>query len=74
MVIVQFGNRQVPSEFHRAVFVFARLVETFHAGPDPDFVRLESYTILRSFCRKSLEIRYKSKCLFRAPSKALGKA
>jgi hypothetical protein len=74
MLTVQFGNRQLPSDFHGTVFVVTRLVETFHVGPDPSFVGLESYTILRPFCRKRLEIKYKSKCLFRVPSKAQGKA
>jgi hypothetical protein len=44
MLTVQFGNRQVLSEFHGAELVVARLVEIFHAGLDPCFVGLEGYT------------------------------
>ena len=44
MLMVQFGNRQVLSEFHGAELVVARLVETFHAGPNPGFLGLEGCT------------------------------
>jgi hypothetical protein len=44
MLLVQFGNRQVLSEFHGAELVVAGLIETFRAGTDPGFVGLEGYT------------------------------
>jgi len=44
MLIVQFRNRQLLSEFPGAELVVSRLVETFHAGPELDFVGLEGYT------------------------------